>query len=144
MKYIFLTLFTTMSILACSSLKNEQVNDYVITYNAYSRGFSSTYIIDKNQITVKNGRDDDQVKSSVISSAERKKLDLILKSINLSQLNDYQPPSEERTRDAAPHADLSIQFKGKTYTSQTFDHGNPPLQIEALTKTIIRLAETVE
>ncbi|MBL4569197.1 MAG: hypothetical protein JKY69_06005, partial [Flavobacteriaceae bacterium] len=41
-------------------------------------------------------------------------------------------PTDDRIRDAVLHATLKITIGDKTYSSQTFDHGNPPKELKPL------------
>jgi len=144
MKYIFLAFISLMALKSCSQESNQQKENMVFTYDEFSRGFANTYIITKDEITVKTGTIDDLIKSKPISEKQYQEIVKLAEAIDLETLNSYEPDSEDRNRDAAAHAELQVKVGDKTYNSKTFDKGNAPKPLAPLVNAIIRLAETVE
>lgn len=144
MKYIFLAVISLLALKSCSQESSQQKKDMTFTYDEFSRGFANTYIITKDEITVKTGTIDDLIKTKEISEEEYQNLVKLAEAIDLKTLNSYVSDSEDRNRDAAAHAELKVQVGEKTYNSQTFDKGNAPKPLSPLVNAIIRLSETVE
>ncbi|MBL4568525.1 MAG: hypothetical protein JKY69_02310, partial [Flavobacteriaceae bacterium] len=53
----------------------------------------------------------------------------------------YNAPTDDRIRDAALHATLTIILGDKTYSSQTFDHGNPPKELKSLIDALFKFVD---
>jgi hypothetical protein len=60
--------------------------------------------------------------------------------VDLEEIPNLKAPTEKRFYDGAAIANINIIYKGKTYESNGFDHGNPPLEIEKLVNKITLLA----
>jgi len=112
---------------SCEAQTN--LDNMTITYEAKTRGSSIEIKATSAQISYKDNTTTKEIKSStefwndVIS---------ITKEINISEIESFIPPSDNRTVDAALLATLSIATDSKIYTSQTFDHGNPPKELKPL------------
>ena len=61
------------------------------------------------------------------------------KEINLEGMASLKAPTDKRLYDGAAHANISITLKGKTYTTEGFDHGYPPIEIENLINKLVFL-----
>jgi len=72
------------------------------------------------------------------------KLILLTDNIDLDSISTLKSPTEARFYDGASIATLKIRSKNKVFESSSFDHGNPPKEIEALVKEILSLAENIE
>ena len=75
-----------------------------------------------------------------MSEADKNELVEAFRELNLEEIPDLKPPTEKRFYDGAAMADLKIIYKDKTYQSQTFDHGNPPVEIERIVNKLVALA----
>jgi hypothetical protein len=67
-----------------------------------------------------------------------------LKPVNVENIPNLKAPSEKRFYDGAAIATLSIVYNGETYTTPSFDHGNPPNEIAELVKEILSISENIE
>ena len=65
----------------------------------------------------------------------------IVEKMNVDALESYNAPTDDRIRDAALHATLTITLGNKTYSSQTFDHGNPPKELKPLIDVLFKIME---
>lgn len=106
----------------------EQTNP-VITYEAKTRGSSIYFIATNSEISY---RDNKTSKTIVLESKDWDGLLNLIHTIELKEMGNYSPDSEDRTFDAALHANISISMDSIDYTSQTFDHGNPPKELKPL------------
>lgn len=85
-----------------------------------------------NKITVLNG---DSTKYT-INPSEWDNISRQAEALDLSKISDLQSPTTDRYSDQALSATLIITSGGTTYTSASFDSGNPPKELEALYYTI--------
>lgn len=123
---------------AQKNLKNTQIE-----YVANTRGFYQKIVIVNQTIAISNDRNDLKMPEATkitlkdwnILVAEFNKI----KRINIAKL---KAPTEKRLYDGAPIANLTLIIKGKTYESQAFDHGFPPLKIKKFVDKITTLAKT--
>lgn len=118
-------------------LIQNQKNDVMFEYTANTRGFYENIIIQNQTITVSKDRSNtEKLVSTKISDADWKQLISEFEKINLEKLSEYKDPTQKRFYDGAAIADLKITFKEKTYQTKSFDHGNPPLEIQKLVSKI--------
>jgi len=127
-----------------SSTPASQENLSKIIYEASTRGAYFKVIIDKEFIQRTKDRRTTQLDSKACSSNDWKTLSTTIRTIDLRALDKLVSPTDKRTTDAALHATLKIITTSQTYTSKSFDHGNPPEEIKPLVNTILSLAESIE
>ena len=75
-----------------------------------------------------------------ISKADWKKIIDAFQEVDLEGIAALKSPTEKRFYDGAAIANIKITYQGKTYESQAFDHGNPPVEIGKLVNNITVLA----
>lgn len=63
----------------------------------------------------------------------------IVGKMQMEEIESYKAPTNNRIRDAALHATLMITLGDKTYSSQTFDHGNPPEELKSLIDLLFKI-----
>lgn len=122
--------------------KEKVENKPVVEYEATSRGFFQKVRVTQDSISVANNRNSMHTVPSTVSQWNK-----IIKALNdfeIQNISTLTPPTERRAVDAAAHAVLRIKTGDTLYTSPTFDHGNPPAEIESLVKAILTLSKTVE
>ncbi len=129
---IFLTLFLAKS---CT---NDEFDTAIVNYEASSRGFYKKIKIEDKKLYVTNERDGEPTEVS-LSKKEWNELVDAFKEINLEGMASLKAPTDKRLYDGAAHANISITLKGKTYTTEGFDHGYPPIEIENLINKLIFL-----
>ena len=144
MKYLFIILlsfFLTEN--GCCNKGNIDQEALSFEYNATSRGLFQQITIDKDQIKTISVRGEKAVEKTCPKEIWKSLMNG-LDSLDLDSINNLKAPSEKRLFDGAAHASLSIIYKGKTYKSPSFDHGNPPKAIAPLVKVIRSAAENIE
>jgi hypothetical protein len=57
--------------------------------------------------------------------------------LDLDLLSQLKAPTEKRLFDGAAIANLKITKQGKTFESQSFDHGYPPAEIEKVVNKML-------
>lgn len=125
----------------CGKEQQKDMDDAVIEYTATTRGYYQKIRIQDQEFFVSKDRDGKAKPIEVSLSKESKEqLLAFFKEIDLEELPTLKAPSEKRFYDGAAIATFSITYKGKTYTTENFDHGNPPAEIEKLVEKINALA----
>lgn len=124
-------------------IKAKQDNSYVIEYRAVSRGSFHQIIISDRIISNQKDRDS----KPTTKTCDKDEWNLImsnLKNVEIGALPKIEPPSKAHQYDGAAIATLKITHSGKDYQTQSFDHGNPPKEIESLVKEILSMAGNIE
>ncbi|MFL1894495.1 DUF4377 domain-containing protein [Aquimarina sp. 2-A2] len=125
--------------------KNLSVQQPItIEYEATSRGFYLAAIITQETITTSHDRNRKETDSKPCSKQAWEKVQSLLNTIKIKEIHTLEAPTGKRLFDGAAHAQLKISTEDSIYTSTSFDHGEPPKQIEPLVKHILSLAESVE
>ncbi len=132
-------LFVFLTVILSKGCEGQQqdINSAVLEYTANTRGFYQKVVIEKQSVSVSKDRDGkDKPQLVKIADADWKELIADFKEIDLEGIPNLKAPSEKRFHDGAAIANLKITFKGKTYESSPFDHGNPPAAIKKLVTKI--------
>lgn len=126
----------------CSDSKINQ-DTLSIEYSALSRGYYKHITMNNKEITVINKRN---IKPITKTCSEKIWEDLIsiLKTVDIENIPNLKPPTQKRLYDGAAIANLKITHKGSTYETVSFDHGNPPRELEALINKILSVSENIE
>ncbi len=122
--------FTVVS--TTNKLVKSTVNENTtITVYSSTRGFYQ-------QISVKNSnvtKNSSGIVSLLNTQLTIAKWDLVkskFSQLTLTKVSSYPAPSNVRINDSVASETLTISHNGKTYVSQTYDAGNPPLQLKSL------------
>ncbi|WP_299526351.1 hypothetical protein [uncultured Lutibacter sp.] len=105
----------------------------IVNYNAATRGSSIKYEVTSSKLYYKDIENTIETKTT---SKFWEEITTIVEQINLSEIENFNPPTSDRNVDAALHATLSITIGNQIYESQTFDHGNPPEELKSLIETL--------
>jgi len=136
---LFLTFFLGKS---CDTENKQDIETAVIEYVANTRGFYQKITVQKQMYAVSKDRNNKEIGTpKKITDAQWKKMIAAFQEVPLEELPNLKSPTEKRFYDGAAVANLKITFKGKTYESIAFDHGNPPVEIEKLVTIIADLAK---
>jgi hypothetical protein len=139
---LFLTLFLGKS---CDGQKKQDLKTAVIEYVANTRGFYQKVIIQDQTIRVFKDRNGNvKPLATKISDADWKVLITEFGNINLEEIPNLKAPTQKRLYDGAAIANLTITYKGKTYKTNAFDHGFPPIEIEKLVNKINSIVKEEE
>ncbi|HEY5687085.1 MAG TPA: META domain-containing protein [Yeosuana sp.] len=129
--------------ISLTMIKKLQVKPVMFEYSTISRGVYKLISINKKQVSVVNKRDDDPV-IKVCSAQEWEQLIDAIKTVDVDNISDLKAPSDRRFFDGALMAKLIIYSDDKKYESASFDHGNPPKEIETIVKEILSISENIE
>ncbi|WP_340201303.1 hypothetical protein [Ascidiimonas sp. W6] len=136
---LLLLILTLASIKSCA-----QTSDAVITYNASTRGFYYNVIVNKSGMIVQKTRGAEKGQELKMTEAQWKEITEILEKIDLSQMESLKSDTTKSQVDAAAMATLEVKLDKDNIHTASFDHGNPPKELEALVNAILSLSETIE
>ena len=135
---LFLTIFLGKS---CDAEQKQEIDTAVIEYTATTRGFYQQITVQNQKFTVTKDRDgNEKLAQQDISKSDWKKIIEAFQEVDLDGMQDLKGPTEKRFYDGAAIANIKITYKGKSYETNGFDHGNPPIEIEKLVQKITLLA----
>lgn len=134
---LFLTIFLGKG---CEGDVKQNMDTAQITYTANTRGYYHEVIIEKHIASIKNNRKEEAV-TVKISDADWKELVNLFQEVDLEEIKNLKSPTEKRFYDGAAIANLKINYEGKSYESQSFDHGFPPVEIKRLVTKINSFAK---
>jgi len=130
---------------------NTEQNEYPIQekvksvlYEASSRGTFLQIEIDSEHIIKSIDRSLQNKQEKQCSKKEWKKIQREINTVAIAHIDELNPPSNKKSTDRALQARLMLRCQTETYSSVTFDHGNPPKEIEGLVNTILSLGESIE
>lgn len=142
MKVILILLNLIILNESCNESKINQ-DSVSFEYSAMSRGQFLEIKANKKTTSIKKNRTD----AAILKPTEEKQWEGLinaLKSVTIKNISELKAPSEKRFFDGAAIGNLKITYEGKTYESQSFDHGNPPEEIAQLVKEILSISENIE
>jgi len=135
MKFTGYVLFLVM-VTNCNAQKSLDYKE--IRYEASTRGTKIELKVTDSELIYKVNQETTEIQ---LTPKARKEIAALLSKIEVQKIETFVPPSENRFSDKALHATLTILIDGKKYASQTFDHGNPPKELESLVKTLFKMLE---
>ncbi|MCZ8198825.1 MAG: hypothetical protein O9267_14590 [Flavobacterium sp.] len=138
MKVITMILLTIFLGKGCSQETKNDLANASIEYIANTRGFYQKIIIQNQEVSISNNRNEEgKGVTTKISDADWKELVNAFETVQLDSLSTYKDPTQKRFYDGAPMAKIKIAYKEKEYESLNFDHGFPPVEIEKLVTKIV-------
>ena len=136
MKKSIVLLLSILVFAGCAGQKRTVQNETKMEYKAYSRGFYQEITIEKQLVFVAKSRGEKPVIFK-IPIADWNNLNSAIQELDLDSLSQLKAPTEKRLFDGAAIANLKITKQGKTFESQIFDHGYPPVEIEKVVNKIL-------
>jgi PBP1b-binding outer membrane lipoprotein LpoB len=136
MKKGIVLLLSILVFAGCSGQKKATDSTIKVEYKAYSRGFYQVVTIENQMVFITKTRDKKPV-AFKIPIADWKSLNMVIQELDLESLSQLKAPTEKRLFDGAAIANLKITKQGKTYESQSFDHGYPPAETEKIVNKIL-------
>ncbi|MEL1246115.1 hypothetical protein AAEO56_17710 [Flavobacterium sp. DGU11] len=140
-KTLSILILTVAVAIGCSTSKStsqlRQAKDISFEYSAITRGSSVNYLVTKDSITQKeNSRGEITTYKKPVDDKDWDDLLNATEKVDLEKLGTIEAPSKKHQFDGAMGATLKITVNGKTYQTQTFDHGNPPAAIKDIIDNI--------
>ncbi len=140
MKKIITLILVLVLCSSCGSTMTKEMKESTITYQASSRGFYVNIEIQDNKMTVIRERNSAGEEAS-LSHSQLEDFEKLYQKVTLKELENYKAPTEKRFYDGAAIATFSVNYQGKTYNSQAFDHGSPPVEIAELVNKMVSFIE---
>ena len=136
MKKAIVLLFTTLFFAGCAGQKKAVNSSIKVEYKAYSRGFYQTISVENQMVFISKSREEKPMVAK-LSTADWNSVILVVNELNLKMFSQMKAPTEKRLFDGAAIANLKITKQGKTYESQSFDHGYPPAETEKIVNKML-------
>jgi hypothetical protein len=136
MKKGIVLLAIILFILGCAGQKKSDGNSLKIEYKAFSKGFYETITVENQIVFIAKNREEKPI-AFKLSVADWNNLKTILHHMDIQSLHNWNAPTEKRLFDGAASASLKITKQGKTFESQSFDHGNPPEKIKKMISKLL-------
>lgn len=121
-------------------IRAKKVQDKIkITYETSTRGFFEIIWISQDSISFSKDRSLKVLETSNCPKKEWNGLLQLLQNIDIKSLEKLEAPSKKFQYDGAVMATLKIESEGNDYTTNIFDHGNPPEEIKELVNKILSM-----
>lgn len=145
-KILPLLLFALIIFTACKTGSASATADSTgagtsFEYEAMTRGSFKKVIVTRDSVVTIMDRDMKEVITKKLSSADWNALLKDTKTIDLANILNLKSPTNKRQYDGALIGSLKVIKGGTTYQSSGFDHGAPPVEIEALVNRIIAVSD---
>jgi hypothetical protein len=140
MKILSLLFLTLLFGKGCQSQNNVDLSLAKIEYTANSRGLYNNTVVENKTVSFINTRDGKPVSTS-LTEEQWNALITEFQKVNLDEIPNLKAPTKKRFHDGAAMANLKITYKGKTYESQTFDHGAPPEKLKTIVNTLLSFSK---
>ncbi|GGW58017.1 heat shock protein HslJ [Winogradskyella epiphytica] len=112
-----------------------------IKYQALTRGSFDFILISSSEIITSNDQSLQKLDKHSINQKDWDGLNALIEKVDLETFQNLNVPSTQHQFDGAAHATLAIQIGDIEYMSPTFDHGNPPTEIDALVNKVLSIKE---
>ena len=137
MKTIF-TIFLSVFLAKGCAAQNGAIEQATVVYEAMSRGYFKSVIIENKKVYTINKRDGAREEVE-LTEKEWNELGNAFEEIKLDKMEQMKAPTEKRTYDGALQANVTITLKGETFTTPGFDHQFPPKGIEKFINKLVSL-----
>lgn len=125
--------------------EKQNYETLVIQYEANTRGFHQKLVVQNHTISSTNDRKG--IKTAIVQKISDTDWNALISEFNkvdLEGLPNLKAPTNKRSYDGAAIAGLKISFKGKTFETTSFDHGNPPMEIQKVVEIVNALFKAEE
>ncbi len=121
---------------SCQSSKNVSSKELIskITLEKITLGSSSKLEITKDEI-LNSSTNRDGVSDAVagnITGKDWNEINKLAGKLDLSQIDQWEGPTQARFYDGAKATTIAIEANGQIYSSQSFDEGKPPTELQEL------------
>jgi len=113
-----------------------------ISYEAASRGYfySVSMSAATGELNVREAREG-KAQSISLTDQQQKEIFKAANDIDIKNIAQLEAPSTAHQYDGAPGASLKITTKEGSFTSATFDDGNPPNELKTLVSKLMTIAD---
>lgn len=136
--FILTLVLSSIFIISCESSKSAQSKSdnllSKITLEKVTMGSNSSLEITKDEIlNTSNTRDGmGDASKGVTDSKNWNKINSLISKLDLTQIDQWEGPTQARFYDGAKATTIIIESNGQTYNSQSFDEGEPPAELKEL------------
>ena len=122
--------------------KSSSTNKTTIIYKALSRGSFEFIKITESQVSISADRNLKEFSFYPCADKDRNDLESLIQAIDLESIKTLKAPTDKRHYDGAAIATLNIITDKVNVTTESFDHGFPPKEIEALVNKVLSIKES--
>lgn len=134
--FILGLIFSGSLFFACESTKNMSKNELIskVSLEKITMGSNSLLEVTKDEILTSTTSRDGASDAGVGNTTEEnwKEINRLVNKLELTQIGNWEAPTQARFYDGARATTIIIEVDGKTYNSQSFDEGEPPAQLKEL------------
>lgn len=125
-----------------TTIEKNTTNIPTIYYEATTRGFFMAIKVENGHLYLSKERGFTAYENSkTLLEEDWATIVALTKKVELEKVKDLKWPTEKRHYDGAAHANIIFEKEGVKYPANGFDHGFPPVEIEALVNKIVTIAE---
>ena len=141
MKYILITLglFVIMSCTAQQKSASAEVSS--IEYLAQTRGYELKIEANSKIVSFLEKGEAHKNALTSIKTADWEEFQTLIGELDLKNIDKLKAPTQGSHVDRAAMASINIIIGNTEYRSITFDHGNPPAELVALTNKLLSFAK---
>ncbi|MBF8149219.1 META domain-containing protein [Winogradskyella sp. F6397] len=132
---------SSTSVVSKKSTTSKDTYKTAVKYQASTRGSFDFILISQNGISISKDAGLQDIEKHAIDAAQWKELKTLIEDVDVESLQELKAPSQKHQYDGALHATLAIQIGDVEYITPTFDHGNPPSEIETLVNKVLSIKE---
>ena len=132
---------TTTVVASKRSAEANYEDNTAIKYQALSRNSFEYILISKSHILISKDRNLLEIDTYPIEAKDWEAIHTLIEAIDAESIHNLTPPSTKHQYDGAAHATLAIIMGDVEYMTPTFDHGNPPAEIETLVNKVLSIKE---
>lgn len=124
-----------------SDVVGDNYKRVLITYQVTSRELFEYVQISESEVIISEDRNLKNMNSYTCKTEDWQSLKKMMKSIDVEKLDNLKAPTDKRLFDGAAHATLTVIKGDVAMITPTFDHGEPPAEIEALVNKVLSIKE---
>ena len=144
LKKLSLILFLSAFFIACESYKELKTSSLSKIEMDFTTRGNATHLEITNKKTIVSSRvlgenvTEKEKKNQTTDSLYWTKVQRLVSELDLSQIENWEAPSQDFTFDGARATTIRFDMNGTIYTSNVFDEGKPPAELEALYKMLVQ------
>jgi len=124
-----------------TTTKTTQSSGMTFEYTAFTRGTYKNVKVNERVISSQFSRSE-KAATKTCGKSDWDELMTLCKGLRASSLTKLEAPSKAHQYDGAAHATLTITDGENSYTTPTFDDGNPPKEIVAIVNKILKIGNS--
>jgi hypothetical protein len=122
-----------------SEIDDVQGENLSVKYTTQTRGFYERITLSKSSLKISQDRNENISITYKILEHDWQEIKHLIATLDIKNLSLLNVPTEKRFSDRVLIAGLTIKLNEKVFSTQEFDHGNPPSEIKKLIKKILSI-----